>query len=340
LCKIERYGVSDEELRKYFPEPRVLTGLFKLVRQLYGIEIEEVADFAKWHESVRMFKVIDQDNSLRGYFYVDLYTREGKRGGAWMAECLSRIRFANDYLQKPIAYLNCNFAAPTASKPGLLTHDDVITLFHEFGHTLHHVLTQVDYYSVSGTRVAWDAVELPSQFMENWCWEWQVIQDITENVNTGEPLPRPEFDKLLASKNYQSAMCLIAQLIYALFDFRIHERVEADHNRSVQEILNSVRKEVAVTPIAEFNRFQHSFCHIFAGGYQAGYYSYLWAEVLSCDAFDRFRSSGLFDIEVGKEFLRNILEQGGSRPAMDLFVAFAGREPEVDALLRHHAIML
>jgi len=339
LCKIENYDVSDEALRAYFPEPRVLTGLFKLVRQLYCIEIEEVADFDKWHESVRMFKVIDQSNNLRGYFYVDLYTREGKRGGAWMAECLSRIRFANDLLQKPIAYLNCNFAPPTEHKPGLLTHDDVITLFHEFGHTLHHVLTQVDYYSVSGTRVAWDAVELPSQFMENWCWEWQVIQDITENVNTGEPLPRSEFDKLLATKNYQSAMALITQIGFALFDFRIHENAGDDFNKSAQEILNSVRKEVAVIPIPEFNRFQNSFCHIFAGGYQAGYYSYLWAEVLSCDAFDMFRSSGLFNIDTGKKFLTHILEQGGSKPAMDLFIAFAGREPEVDALLRHHAIV-
>lgn len=338
--KIKKFDISDEALRVYFPEPRVLTGLFKLVRTIFGLEIEEVTGFHKWHDSVRMFKVSDNNNIVRGYFYTDLYARVGKRGGAWMAECISRIKFANNLLQLPIAYLNCNFAAPTATTPGLLTHDDVVTLFHEFGHTLHHILTQVDYYSVAGINgVAWDAVELPSQFMENWCWQWPVIQDISENIETGEPLPRTIYDKLLATKNYQAALGLMRQIEFTLFDLRIHAAMQQDNGKSVQKILDDVRKDVCVIPVPDFNRFQNSFSHIFAGGYSAGYYSYLWAEVLSCDAFAIFSVSDMFSIDVGRSFMSEILEMGGSKPAMDLFKAFAGREPEVDALLKHHAIV-
>lgn len=340
LMRKQHYDISEEELRIYFPEPRVLTGLFKLSRTIFGLSIEEVTDFVKWDPAVRMFKVLDQDNQLRGHFYIDLYTREGKRGGAWMAECLSRIRFAGNLLQTPVAYLNCNFAKPAAGQPGLLTHADVVTLFHEFGHTLHHVLTQIDYYSVSGLNgVAWDAVELPSQFMENWSWEWRVIQDISENIYNGEPMPRALFDKLIASRNYNSGLFLLRQLELTLFDFRVHENTGKDVGRSAHEVLQDVRREVAVQPTPPENRFENSFGHIFAGGYSAGYYSYLWAEVLSCDAFAKFNAEGLFNSAVGKEFLTKILEKGGSMPAMDLFVAFAGREPQVDALLKHHAIV-
>lgn len=340
MLRKQNYDISEEELRVFFPEPRVLQGLFKLSKQIFGITIEEETDFAKWHDSIRMFKVIDHNNQLRGHFYIDLYTREGKRGGAWMAECLSRIRFATNLLQTPVAYLNCNFSKPADNKPGLLTHSDVLVLFHEFGHTLHHILTQIDYYSVSGLNgVAWDAVELPSQFMENWAWEWEVIQDISENINTGEHMPRALFDRLLASKNFNSGMFLIRQLEFSIFDFMIHEKVGKGDNRTAHEILQEVRKEVGVVPVPAINRFENSFGHIFAGGYSAGYYSYLWAEVLSCDAFDKFRDTGLFNSKTGQEFLTKILEKGGSEPAMDLFVAFAGREPQVEALLRHHAVI-
>jgi oligopeptidase A len=339
MLRKQRFDVSEDALRVYFPEPRVLTGLFKLARKLFAIEIEEVTGFPTWDDSIRMFKVVDQDNLLRGHFYIDLFTRDGKRGGAWMSECTCRMRFASDLLQTPVAYLNCNFAPGVGHQPALLSHAEVETLFHEFGHTLHHVLTKVDYYSVSGMNgVPWDAVELPSQFMENWAWEWQVMQDISENINSGEPLPRSEFDKLLASKNFQSALFLMRQLEYTMFDLRIHENSGEDANRTAHEVLEAVRKEISVVPTPASNRFENSFSHIFAGGYAAGYYSYLWAEVLSCDAYDKFKKAGLFDNDLGKAFLTHILEMGGSRPAMDLFVNFAGREPNVDALLKHHDI--
>ncbi len=331
----EKFHYTEEEYRDYFPEPRVLTGMFKLARQLFGLSITEVADFDKWHKSVRLFKVVDAYNKLRGYFYIDLYARPGKIGGAWVAECSSRVRFANDYLQRPVAFLNCNFAPPVGDKPGLLSHGEVITLFHEFGHTLHHVLTKVDFFSVSGMNgVAWDAVELPSQFMENWCWEWVVMQDISENVNTGEPLPRKMFDQLVASKNFLTALAILRQIEFSLFDMMIHE----GENIDAHETLLKLRNELAVVPVPDFNRYENSFTHIFDGSYAAGYYSYLWAEVLSCDAFDKFRENGLINPELGKSFLVNILEQGGAKPAMELFVAFAGRKPTVDALLKHHGI--
>lgn len=333
------YDISEEELRPYFPEPRVLKGLFKVAHKLFGLNIEEVFDFPTWNDTVRMFKVIDKGDQLRGHFYIDLYTRDGKRGGAWMSECTQRIRFASDFLQTPIAYLNCNFAPPIGPQTGLLTHSDVETLFHEFGHTLHHVLTKVDYYSVSGMNgVSWDAVELPSQLMENWAWEWQVIQDISENIDTGESLPRELYERLLASKNFQSGLFLSRQLQFALFDLRIHENSQDDSKLTAHEIIKKVRKEVSVTPTPTMNRFENSFTHIFAGGYAAGYYSYLWAEVLSCDVYAKFKANDIFDSKLGNSFLINILEKGGSQPAMQLFIAFAGREPNVEALLQHHAI--
>ncbi len=339
LRKQKLFDVDEEKLRVYFPAPKVLDGLFMLANKLFGLSILEVEDCEKWHASVKMYKVLDRSKQERGYFYIDLFTRPGKRGGAWMAECLSRIRFANGTLQLPIAYLNCNFAPPTSDGPALLTHDDVVTLFHEFGHTMHHVLTQIDYYSVSGMNgVSWDAVELPSQFMENWCWEWSVMQDISQHIDTGEQLPRAEFDKLVAGKNFQSALALVRQIEFALFDLRIHSFSREASVVDLQAELEAVRSEVGVIPVPANNRFQNTFGHIFAGGYAAGYYSYLWALVLSCDAFDKFAVNGLINFNVGVEFMENILEQGGSKPAMDLFVAFAGREPEVDALLRHHAI--
>lgn len=338
--RIAKYDISTEELRSYFPEPRVLQGLFRLVERVFGLKVQEVSGFVTWHDSVRMFAVLDQDHKLRGYFYIDLYSRDGKRGGAWMAECLSRIKFADKALQPPIAYLTCNFAAPANGKSGLLTHDDVVTLFHEFGHTLHHILTQVDYYGVSGLNgVAWDAVELPSQFMENWAWEWQVISDISENINTGEKMPRELFDRLLASKNFQSGMYLLRQLELSYFDFRLHENLPKDAGKSAHAILQEVRDEIAVVPSAPNNRFENNFGHIFAGGYAAGYYSYLWAEVLSSNVFAKFKDKDLFNLSVGQEFLSKILEVGGSVPAMDMFVNFVGHEPQIDALLESYGVV-
>lgn len=331
-----QFNISEEDLREYFPEPRVLNGMFRLVRQLFGLTITEINDFDRWHQSVRLFMVQDIEQKIRGYFYIDLYTRSGKQGGAWMSECASRVRFSNDFLQKPVAFLNCNFAPPSGDNPGLLSHTEVITLFHEFGHTLHHVLTKVDFFSVSGLNgVAWDAVELPSQFMEDWCWEWVVIQDISENIKTGEPLPREIFDRLVASRNYHAALKMLRQIEFSLFDMRIHE----DYTQTAHEILMQVRREIGVVPTPEFNRFENSFTHIFGGGYAAGYYSYLWAELLSCAAFAKFRDNGLINSQLGRSFMTNILEQGGSRPAMELFIAFAGQRPVVDTLLRHHGII-
>ncbi len=334
-----KFAFSEEELRPYFPVTRVLHGLFNLVKNIFGLHIIEVPEFITWHASVRMFKVLDQNKQLRGHFYTDLYAREGKRGGAWMSECVTRIRFASDLLQNPIAYLNCNFAPPDQSGVGLLTHNDVTVLFHEFGHTLHHILSQVDYYSVSGLNgVEWDAVELPSQFMENWAWQWQVIQDISAHVETGQSLPKEIYDNLWASKNYNAGMFLLRQLEFALFDLLVHENHATVVKKGVHAVLQQVRDMVAVVKVPANNRFENSFSHIFAGGYAAGYYSYLWAEVLSCDAFNVFKQNGLFNAKIGHEFLSKILEKGGAYPAMELFVDFTGRKPEVAALLEYHGI--
>lgn len=336
----QKYQINEEELRVYFPEDKVLAGLFDLASKLYNIKFEEVENIEAWHETVRMFKVTDAFGELRGYFYIDLYAREGKRGGAWMSECVSRMTLKDGKSQTSIAFLNCNFPAPQGSQKALLAHNDVVTLFHEFGHTMHHVLTQVDEYSVSGIKgVEWDAVELPSQLMENWAWEWDVIQNITQNIHNNEPMPREIFNKLLASKNFQSGLFLIRQLIFALFDFRVHENTDKDKGKSAHDVLQDLRKEINVTPVTANNRFENAFSHIFAGGYDAGYYSYLWAEVLSCDAYEKFIERKLIDAEVGAEFLSKFLEKGGSMPAMDLFTSFLGRKPNVEALLRHHALM-
>jgi len=332
------YQLSQEEVKSYFPVTRVLTGLFAIVELLYGLQISEISDFDSWHSDVRFFAIHDKDGQLRGQFYLYLYAREHKRGGAWMDDCVGRKK-VDDVLQTPVAYLVCNFTPPTADTPALLTHDDVTTLFHEFGHGLHHLLTQVDYLGVSGINgVEWDAVELPSQFMENWCWDKQALALISGHYQTGESLPDTLFDKMIAAKNFQAGMQMARQLEFSLFDFRIHRDFDIEKGGRIYETLEKVRTQVAVMPAAPFNRFAHSFSHIFAGGYAAGYYSYKWAEVLSSDAFSLFEENGIFDSESGQSFLHNILEKGGSEDAMSLFVKFRGRKPNIDALLRHNGI--
>ena len=334
----QQYQLSQEEVKSYFPITRVLPGLFAIVEKLYGLQITEISDFDRWHSDVRFFSIHDKDGQLRGQFYLDLYAREHKRGGAWMDDCVGR-RKVDGVVQTPVAYLVCNFTPPTADEPALLTHDDVTTLFHEFGHGLHHLLTQVDYLAVSGINgVEWDAVELPSQFMENWCWEQPALALISGHYQTDEPLPDELFQKMLAAKNFQAGMMMARQLEFSLFDFRIHRDFDPEKGGRIYETLEQVRSQVAVVPIAKFNRFAHSFSHIFAGGYAAGYYSYKWAEVLSCDAFSLFEENGIFDADTGQAFLSNILEKGGSEDAMNLFVKFRGRKPTIDALLRHNGI--
>lgn len=334
----EKFHFTQEDLRPFFPIQRVLTGMFELVQQLFGIRIEENKKIEVWHPDVRFFEIHDDKNELRGGFYIDLYARPHKRDGAWMDECSGR-RLKQDHLQYPVAYLTCNFMRPIGDKPALLTHDDVLTLFHEFGHCLHHMLTKVDYAGVAGINgVAWDAVEFPSQFMEFFCWEKQALDEIAAHYQTGEPLPEGLYKKMLASKHFQTGLQMVRQLEFSLFDFRLHHEYEPSKKNWVQSILNEVRKEAAVVPISEFNRFQHSFSHIFAGGYAAGYYSYKWAEVLSADAYEMFEDHGVFDPGTGRLFLQNILEVGGMRDAKESFVAFRGREPKIDALLRHSGI--
>ncbi len=333
----ERYAFSEQQVKQYFTAPRVVQGLFRLVETLFEVQITEEAAQA-WHESVRFFR-IERDGRLVGQFFLDLYARPGKRPGAWMDHARGRWRRpdADGALQTPVANLVCNFAAPVDGRPALLTHDDVVTLFHEFGHGLHHVLTRVDELSVAGiSGVEWDAVELPSQFMENFCWEWQVIVRLSSHVDDGSALPRELFDRLLAARNFHSALGLLRQVEYALFDMRIH--LEPAAAADIQQVMGEVRREVAAFEQPSFQRYQHSFSHIFAGGYSAGYYSYKWAEVLSADAFSAFEESGLFDTETGRRYRREILEVGGSRDAMDSFKAFRGREPSITALLRHQGI--
>lgn len=335
--KQQKYAISDEELRPYFPEHQVISGLFEVVSRLYGLRIEKQSDIDVWHQDVSFYKIFDADNQHRGSFYFDLYAREKKRGGAWMDDCRSRRRLPNGELQLPVAYMVCNFNGPVDGKPALFTHDEVVTLFHEFGHGVHHMLTKVEAGGVSGINgVAWDAVELPSQFLENWCWQPEALNFISGHYETGEPLPSELLQKMLAAKNYQSAMQMVRQLEFSLFDFTLHQQSNAE--KSVQQVLDDIRSEVAVVIPPAFNKFQNSFGHIFAGGYAAGYYSYKWAEVLSSDAFGRFEEEGIFNQQTGKDFLNNILEMGGSKEPMELFVAFRGREPQVDALLRHSGI--
>ena len=335
--KQEKYTISDEMLRPYFPEDKVLSGLFEVVHRLYGLKILEQPGIDTWHKDVRYFTITDDADALRGSFYLDLYAREKKRGGAWMDECRVRRNLLNGELQRPVAYLTCNFNAPVGDKPALFTHDEVVTLFHEFGHGIHHMLTKMSVAGVSGINgVPWDAVELPSQFLENWCWEEEALSFISGHYETEEALPNDLLDRMLAARNFQSAMQMVRQLEFSLFDFLLHQQDGSAVD--VQKTLDAVRDEVAVITPPSFNRFQNSFGHIFAGGYAAGYYSYKWAEVLSSDAFSRFEEDGIFNRDTGRSFLQNILEMGGSREPMDLFVAFRGREPNVDALLRHSGI--
>jgi oligopeptidase A len=332
------FSLSQEEVRSYFPATRVVPGLFAVVERLYGLQITEVEGIDTWHPDVRFFEIRDRDHSLRGSFYLDLYARPNKQGGAWMDECVNRKQ-RHDVTQDPVAYLTCNFTPPVGDDPALLTHDEVITLFHEFGHGLHHMLTRVRELGVSGIRgVEWDAVELPSQFMENWCWEREALNLVSGHYQSNEQLPDELFEKMLTARNFQSGMVMVRQLEFSLFDFLIHYRYSPETEGRIAETLEQVRKQVSVVIPPAFSRFPNSFSHIFAGGYAAGYYSYKWAEVLSADAFSLFESNGIFDQQTGESFLTNILEKGGSENAMDLFVAFRGREPRIDALLRHNGI--
>jgi len=334
----QRYAFSQEEVRPYFPATRVVPGLFAVAERLFGVTIREVDGIDVWHPDARFYEIRDGAGELRGQFYLDLYARPKKRGGAWMDDCMGRMRHG-DRLQTPVAYLICNFTPPVGAKPSLLTHDEVETLFHEFGHGLHHMLTRVDYPPIAGINgVAWDAVELPSQFLENWCWEREALDLIAGHYETGASLPDDLYGRMKAAKNFQSAMQMVRQLEFALFDFRLHLGYDPAHGGRIYETLDAVRREVAVIRYPEFNRMPHGFSHIFAGGYAAGYYSYKWAEVLSADAFSLFEERGVFDPETGRSFREHILERGGSRDAMDLFVAFRGREPRIDALLRHSGI--
>ncbi len=336
--RLHRYDISQETLKPYFPETKVVPGLFEVVKRLYGLIINEVTEVDTWHPDVRFFEILDSQGSLRGQFYLDLYARPNKRGGAWMDDCMTRVN-ADGYQQSPVAYLVCNFSPPIDGKPALFTHSEVETLFHEFGHGLHHLLTKVDYSEVAGINgVAWDAVELPSQLMENWCWEHSALALFSGHFETGEPLPDELFERMTAAKNFQSAMQMVRQLEFALFDFRIHREYQPSSGARIYKILDEVRQQVAVLHPPAFNRFAHAFTHIFAGGYAAGYYSYKWAEVLSADAYSLFEKNGVFDQKTGQLFLQEVLEKGGSEDAMDLFVAFRGREPNVDALLRHSSI--
>lgn len=332
------FDLSQEDLKPYFPVNRVVPGLFRLVERLYGVRIVEVDGVDVWHPDVRFYEIRDPDGTPRARFYLDLYARPKKRGGAWMDECMNRLR-DGDRVQLPVAYMTCNSTPPVGDKPALFTHDEVITLFHEFGHGLHHMLTRVDYPDIAGINgVEWDAVELPSQFMENWCWEREAMDLFSGHYETGEPMPRALFDKLIATRHFQAAMQMVRQLEFSLFDMRLHAEYEPDAGPRIQEILDEVRAQVSVVRPPAFNRFQHGFSHIFAGGYAAGYYSYKWAEVLSADAFARFEEEGLFNADVGHAFLEGVLEKGGSRPALELFKAFRGREPDIEALLRHSGL--
>ncbi|MDH5544240.1 MAG: oligopeptidase A [Gammaproteobacteria bacterium] len=334
-----KYAVTQEEIKPYLPEDRVLNGMFHTVKQLYGVNIQEKAGIDTWHKDVRFFEITDDKGQVRGQFYLDLYARAHKRGGAWMGECITRMKMG-EVEQLPVAYLTCNFSPPVGDKPALFTHDEVTTLFHEFGHGLHHMMTRVDYPSVAGiSGVPWDAVELPSQFMENWCWEREALNEIAGHYETGEQIPDDLYQRMQAAKNFQAAMQMLRQLEFSIFDFRLHLEYDPEKPSHIYPLLEEVRKQVAVIHPPSFNRFPHSFSHIFAGGYAAGYYSYKWAEVLSADAFSLFEENGIFDRETGLRFLTTILEQGGSREPMELFVEFRGREPQIDALLRHNGIV-
>lgn len=333
------YTIDDEQLRPYFPEEKVISGLFNVVNRLFAISIKERKGVDVWHNDVRFFEIFDQKDKLIGGFYLDLYAREHKRGGAWMDACKGKLRFADGRLQLPVAYLTCNFSRPVGNKPALFTHNEVTTLFHEFGHGLHHMLTRIDVAGVAGIDgVPWDAVELPSQFLENWCWQPEALNIISGHYQTGEPLPKEMLNKLLAAKNYQAALFILRQLEFGLFDFRLHYEYDPAKGARIAEIRHKVQDQVAIIKQPEWNRMPNSFSHIFAGGYAAGYYSYLWAEELAADAFSRFEQEGIFNPITGKDFLDCILSQGGSQEPMVLFKKFRGRAPQLDALLHHYGI--
>ena len=334
----ERFRVSQEELRPYFPLPKVLSGLFEVAERLFGVRIQERAGAPVWHPDVRFFEIASSRGEPLGSFYLDAYARPNKRSGAWMDECIGRKRLASG-AALPVAYLVCNFLLPGGGRPALLTHDDVVTLFHEFGHGLHHLLTRVDYPSIAGINgVAWDAVELPSQFLENYAWHPQVLQRISGHFESGAPLPADQQQRLIATRSFHAGLSMMRQLEFALFDFRIHTEYSPEHGGRILEILREVRSEVAVVPVPEWNRFPNSFGHIFAGGYAAGYYSYKWAEVLAADAFAAFEERGVFDGATAQRFLEAILSSGGSRDALEAFIEFRGRRPDVRALLKQHGI--
>jgi oligopeptidase A len=331
--KQQRFNLSEEALRPYFPAPQVLQGIFAVASRLYNVQIVERSDVDKYHPEVQFFDIVNADGSRRGSFYVDLYARPKKRGGAWMDNCVDRMQLGANYL--PVAYLVCNFMPPVAGKPALLTHSEVVTMFHEFGHGLHHMLTRVDYPSVSGINgVPWDAVELPSQFMENFAWQPEVLPLISKHIETGKPLPTAELQQLLASRTFQSGLQTVRQLEFALLDLRLHAEYNPAQGARVMQTLAEVRAQVAVIVPPAFNRFPHSFSHIFSGGYAAGYYSYKWAEVLAADAFSAFEEQGIFDSATAQRFASAILERGGSRDAMEAFVEFRGRKPQIEPLLK------
>jgi len=337
--RLKKYALSQEEIRAYFPADKVLSGMFTVMSRLLGVKIVERSGVDTWHPHVQFFEIYDSEDKLRGYFYTDLYARPHKRDGAWMDECRIRHKMSDGSMQLPVAFLTCNFTRPLGDKPATLTHDDVQTVFHEFGHCLHHLLTEVEYAPLAGINgVPWDAVEFPSQFFEFWCWDKETLNLISAHETTGEPLPQALFNKLIAAKNFQSAMQMLRQLEFSLFDFKLHLEYDPTKGPQVQAVLDEVRKKVSVVPVAKFNRFQHSFSHIFAGGYAAGYYSYKWAEVLSSDAFSLFEEKGVFDQITGRSFVKNILSQGGVYHPMELFVKFRGREPKIDALLKHSGL--
>jgi len=333
----DKYAFSDQEVKQYFPEAKVLAGLFKVVETIFGVQVKK-ADAPVWHADAAFYQIADASGKPIAYFYLDLYARNNKRGGAWMDECITR-RKKDGTVELPVAFLTCNFSAPVGGKPALFTHDEVITMFHEFGHGLHHMLTEVEEHGVSGIKgVEWDAVELPSQFMENFCWEWDVLRHMTRHVDTGAQLPRELFDKMVAAKNFQAGMQTVRQIEFSLFDMRLHGEFNPNGNKTALDLIEEVRDEVAVVRPPKWNRFPNSFSHIFAGGYAAGYYSYKWAEVLSADAYSLFEEMGVLSDEAGNRFRSEVLAQGGSRPALESFIAFRGREPNIDALLRHNGM--
>ena len=333
----DKYAFSDLEVKQYFPEAKVMAGLFKVIETIFGVFVQKT-DSPTWHEKAHFYSITRPNGELVGQFYLDLYARNNKRGGAWMDEAITR-RIVDGKLTTPVAYLTCNFSAPVGNKPALFTHDEVITLFHEFGHGLHHMLTEVNDYSVSGIKgVEWDAVELPSQFMENFCWEWDVLRHMTQHVDTGAQLPRELFDKMVAAKNFQAGMQTVRQVEFSLFDITLHSVFDPSGTKTPLALIEEIRDQVAVVRPPAWNRFPNNFSHIFAGGYAAGYYSYKWAEVLSADAYSLFEEEGGLSKEAGQKFWQEILSRGGSRPAMESFVAFRGREPSIDALLRHNGM--